>query len=89
MCAELEPVRGAGRRWGFSLGCARASGVIRARVTLASRQHGGAGLRAVIGAGLLASSGPAATTGSYCETFPTAAHRISPRSGSATPSRAP
>jgi hypothetical protein len=23
MCAELEPVRGAGRRWGFSLGCAR------------------------------------------------------------------
>ena len=60
MCAELEPVRGAGRRWGFSLGCARAAGVIRARVTLASRRRGGAGLRAVIGAGLLATLGLAA-----------------------------
>jgi len=60
MCAELEPVRGAGRRWGFSLGCARAAGVIRARVTPASRRRGGAGLRAVIGAGLLATLGLAA-----------------------------
>ena len=56
MCAELEQVRGAGRRWGFSLGCARAAGVIRARVMRAARQRG-AGLRAVIGAGLLATLG--------------------------------
>ena len=54
MCAELEAVRGGGRRWRFSLGCARAAGVIRARVTLTSRERGGAGLRAVIGAGLVA-----------------------------------
>ncbi len=54
MCAELEAVRGGGRRWRFSLGCTRAAGVIRARVTLASRERGGAGLRAVIGVGLLA-----------------------------------
>ena len=54
MCAELEMVRGAGRRWRFSLGCTRAAGVIRARVALSSRERGGAGLRAVIGAGLLA-----------------------------------
>jgi hypothetical protein len=54
MCAELETVRGGVARWRFSLGCSRAAGVIRARVTLTSRERGGAGLRAVIGAGLLA-----------------------------------
>ena len=54
MCAELETVCGAGPRWRFSLGCARAAGVIRARVTLTSRERGGAGLRAVIGAGVVA-----------------------------------
>ena len=54
MCAELETVCGRGPRWRFSLGCARAAGVIRARVTLTSRERGGAGLRAVIGAGVLA-----------------------------------
>jgi hypothetical protein len=51
MCAELEAVCGGGPRWRFSLGCARAAGLIQARVTLTSRDRGGAGLRAVIGAG--------------------------------------
>jgi hypothetical protein len=51
MCAELETVCGGGPRWRFSLGCARAASLIRARVTLTSRERGGAGLRAVIGAG--------------------------------------
>ena len=54
MCAELETVCGAGPRWRFSLGCARAATVIRARLTLTSRERGGAGLRAVISAGLVA-----------------------------------
>jgi hypothetical protein len=54
MCAELETVSGRGQRWRFSVGCARAAGVIRGRATLSSRERGGAGLRAVIGAGLLA-----------------------------------
>jgi hypothetical protein len=54
MCAELETVRDGGRRWQFSLGCTRAAGVIRARVALTSRERGGAGLRGVIGVGLLA-----------------------------------
>ena len=51
MSAELETVSGGGPRWRFSLGCARAAGLIQARVTLTSRERGGAGLRAVIGAG--------------------------------------
>jgi hypothetical protein len=54
MSAELATVCGRGRRWRFSLGCARAAGVIRARVTLTSRERGGGGLRVVIGAGLAA-----------------------------------
>ena len=54
MCAELETVCGGGPRWRFSLGCARAAGVIRARVTLTSRERGGAGLRTVIGVGVSA-----------------------------------
>jgi hypothetical protein len=54
MCAELATVCGRGRRWRFSLGCAQAAGLIRARVTLASRERGGAGLRAAVGAGLVA-----------------------------------
>ena len=56
MCAELETVRGGGPRWRFSLGCTRAAGVIRARVTLTSRERGGAGLRVVIGGGLVAAT---------------------------------
>jgi hypothetical protein len=54
MRAELEAVRGGGPRWRFSLGCATAAAVIWTRVTLTSRRRGGAGLRAVIGAGLSA-----------------------------------
>ena len=54
MSAELETVCGRGPRWRFSLGCARAAGVIRVRVTLTSRERGGAGLRAVIGVGVSA-----------------------------------
>lgn len=54
MCAELETVCGGGPRWRFSLGCARAAALIRARVTLTSRECGGAGLRAVVGAGVCA-----------------------------------
>ena len=61
MCAELEAVSGRGARWRFSLGCAWAAGMIRARVTLMSRESGGSGLRAAIGAGLLA----AVALGSY------------------------
>jgi hypothetical protein len=57
MCAELATVRGAGPRWRFSLGCARAAGSIRARVAATSREGGGAGLRAAIGAGLVATLG--------------------------------
>ena len=53
MRAELETVSGAGQRWRFSLGCARAAGVIGARATLSSREPGGAGLRAVVGAGVV------------------------------------
>jgi hypothetical protein len=56
MCAELETVRGARPRRRFSLGCARAALLIRARVTLASREPGGAGLRAAVGAGLVAAA---------------------------------
>jgi hypothetical protein len=56
MCAELETVCGGGPRWRFSLGCARAAGVIRARVTLTSRERGGAALRVVIGAGACAAA---------------------------------
>ena len=54
MSAELAAVSGAGRRWRFSVGCARAAGVIRARAALTSRERGGASLRAAIGAGLVA-----------------------------------
>jgi hypothetical protein len=54
MSAELETVRGRGQRWRFSLGCTRAAGAIRGRVTLTSREPGGAGLRIVIGTGLSA-----------------------------------
>jgi hypothetical protein len=54
MNAELEAVCGGGPRWRFSLGCTRAAGVIRARAMLTSRERGGAGLRAVIGAGVCA-----------------------------------
>ena len=54
MNAELEAVCGGGPRWRFSLGCTRAAGVIRARAMLMSRERGGAGLRAVIGAGVCA-----------------------------------
>jgi len=54
MSAELATVRGTGPRWRFSLGCARAAALIRARQTLTSRERGGAGLRAVIGLGLVA-----------------------------------
>jgi hypothetical protein len=54
MCAELATVCGRGPRWRFSLGCARAAGMIRARVTLTSRERGGGGLRAVIGVGVSA-----------------------------------
>ena len=54
MSAELAAVSGAGPRWRFSVGCARAAGVIRARAALTSRQDGGASLRAVVGAGLIA-----------------------------------
>jgi hypothetical protein len=54
MNAELEAVCGGGPRWRFSLGCTRAAGVIRARAMLTSREPGGAGLRAVIGAGICA-----------------------------------
>ena len=54
MCAELETACGGRPRWRFSLGCARAAGVIGARAILTSRERGGAGLRAVIGAGLVA-----------------------------------
>jgi hypothetical protein len=52
MSAELEAVCDRGPRWTFSLGCTRAAGVIRARAMLTSRERGGAGLRAVIGAGV-------------------------------------
>jgi hypothetical protein len=54
MAAELATVCGRGARWRFSLGCARAAGVIRARVTLTSRERGGGGLRTVIGVGVVA-----------------------------------
>ena len=54
MSAELETVCGRGPRWRFALGCARAAGVIRARVTLTSRDRGGGGLRTVIGVGVMA-----------------------------------
>jgi hypothetical protein len=54
MNAELEAVCGGGPRWRFSLGCTRAAGVIRARAMLTSRERGGAGLRALIGAGVCA-----------------------------------
>jgi hypothetical protein len=54
MCAELETVCGRRPRWRFSLGCARAAGVIGTRAMLTSRERGGAGLRAVIGVGLVA-----------------------------------
>lgn len=54
MCAELETVCGDGPRWRSSLGCARAAVLIRARVTLTSRERGGSGLRAVVGAGVCA-----------------------------------
>jgi hypothetical protein len=54
MRAELDRVRGGRARWRFSLGCARASGLIRARVTLTSRERGGASLRAVVFAGVVA-----------------------------------
>jgi hypothetical protein len=54
MGAELEALRGTGPRWRFSLGCARAAGVIRLRVALTSSEPGGSGLRALIGAGLVA-----------------------------------
>jgi hypothetical protein len=54
MCAELETVCGGSPRWRFSLGCVRAAGVIRAREVLTPRERGGAGLRAVIGVGLVA-----------------------------------
>ncbi|HEY6890640.1 MAG TPA: hypothetical protein VI300_22745, partial [Solirubrobacter sp.] len=54
MSAELAAGSGAGRRWRFSVGCARAAGVIRARAALTSREGGGASLRAAIGAGLVA-----------------------------------
>ncbi len=52
MCAELEAVSGAAPRRRFSVGCARAAGLIWARATLTSRERGGGGLRALIGAGL-------------------------------------
>ena len=54
MSAELETLCGRGARWRFALGCARAAGVIRARVTLTSRDRGGGGLRTVIGVGVSA-----------------------------------
>ena len=54
MSAELETLCGRGARWRFTLGCARAAGVIRARVTLTSRDRGGGGLRTVIGVGVSA-----------------------------------
>jgi hypothetical protein len=54
MRAELDGVHGGRARWGFSLGCARASGLVRARVTLTSRERGGASLRAVVFASVVA-----------------------------------
>ena len=54
MSAELQTVCGRGARWRFALGCARAAGVIRARVTLTSRDRGGGGLRTGIGVGVMA-----------------------------------
>jgi hypothetical protein len=61
MQAELEGVSGGGPRWRFSLGCTRAAGVIGARAMLTSRERGGGGLRAVIGAGV----GAAVALGGY------------------------
>jgi hypothetical protein len=54
MSADLASVCGRGERWRFSLGCARAAIVLRARATLISHERGGGGLRAVIGVGVLA-----------------------------------
>jgi hypothetical protein len=54
MSAELATVCGRAPRWRFTLSCARAAVVIRARVTLASRERGGGGLRILIGAGIAA-----------------------------------
>lgn len=54
MAAELATVCGRGRRWRFSLDCAHAACVIRARATLTSRDRGGGGLRAVIAVGVSA-----------------------------------
>ena len=57
MSAELETLCGRGASWRFTLGCARAAGVIRARVTLTSRERGGAGLRTVVGVGAVGGRG--------------------------------
>jgi hypothetical protein len=52
MCSELDQVRGARDRWRFSVGCARASVLIRLRVAFSSRERGGGGLRAVVLTGI-------------------------------------
>jgi hypothetical protein len=54
MCAELAHIRDRRARWRFSLGCAVAAVVIRARFAACSRQPGGALLRAVVFGGALA-----------------------------------
>jgi hypothetical protein len=54
MRAELAGVTGARARWGFSLGCARAALALRARAGLTAPGRGGAAMRSLVLAAILA-----------------------------------
>lgn len=57
MRAELDRIESGPQRWRFSLGCAWAAAVIRARATVGSKEPGGQCLRVVVFSALGAAAG--------------------------------